>query len=304
MSNLRLRYAALTDTRPETTRGHLGTLELAPRFGYVPQSLELGTPVMRETSQRNPGHHGEDDRTALMGARAVTLVVALLPEAVPDATEQSLMERLWAWTNPALTPRPALDFARQETDGIRRVYVRAESSSWSEQYVTPGFTIVPLSWRVPDGTVWGDEVSVSVRPSLALDEIPGRAYDLSFDRLYPEAPWVGFTVLRNLGSRPVSPIIRFYGPCTGPMLEVRDPAMAVRFDSTVVLNRGEHVALDCATGIATINGDARQQVGASLVYPDTTLPLELPVGISEVRFRPQASETGAAAVVTYRHPMM
>jgi hypothetical protein len=292
-------YARLIDTRDPTAAGYLGTLDLTPANGYVPQGLQIDAANTRVVSENWTDRNGANDTTLYNGSRAVTFTVALLPERV-GTSEQALREELGLWLNPALRPR--LQYQLEATDAARSVVVRYDQGAgFTVDFTQPSFTGMAIGWVAPSGvTEATDDVTVSVAPGGNQVEL-GRSYSLSFDRTYPAQTPSGTGFVVNDGNTAVFPLIRLYGPCTNPIITNRTANKTLRFTANggITLAGGDYIEVNMLTRTVFRTGDPTNSYLSRL---DFTLSewWSLTPGANTIAYSPATFGTSAAAIFVFR----
>jgi hypothetical protein len=108
----------------------------------------------------------------------------------------------------------------------------------------------------------------------------GRTYPLTFNRTYPAGGGAGNTAtIHSNGDLAIRPLLRFYGPNTGPVAIITPPsgpAFRVGFLSTFVLGVGQYVEVDTAKKTASMSGDPAQSRLSSLEWATISWPVLQP----------------------------
>jgi hypothetical protein len=256
----------------------LGSLSIDlenPDAGYFCTSLDLGFPEPREVTNNRPDQDGIDDRTRFMGGRVISAdVTAILGAgARVDAVAASFA--------PFMVPsaRPVLHYVLDRPGAAERtITVRGSGYSWPVE--GPDQRDIQLQWTAAD-PVARDPTVQSATAWAGSSTSPGRLYPLTFNRIYPpggSSPTVG--VITSRGEVPVRPMLRIYGPITGPIVTVAQTGMAaayVRFLPSFIINAGQYVDVDTAAKTAYRMGDPTQSVVASLDWQNSRWPYVLPV---------------------------
>lgn len=246
--------------------------------GSVVTSVEVGGPNVRESVIDRPGVDGTDDRTVLVGARAVTIGVTLT--ASPQ-TRRALVDRMGPFMHPGR--RLTLHMA---VDGVtRRLVVRPEPVSlpWDR----PGVLEMTWSFRTVGSPFFAGEARVlALQPSLPP---PGRSYDLVRPRVYPEGT-VTLAVAFQGGDTPAAWVATIHGPCTGPAVRNEDTGATVALPG-LTLTAGQTAVVDSGARTVTVDGEPRYQA----IDPRLTTWWLLPPGTTPVR-APMATASGDAMV--------
>lgn len=284
--------ARLEDTRSPAV---LSTLHLIPSNGYAVQAIDTGFPEVRGIASNKTDADGTYDISAHFGARPVTLVVGLNPDVV-SSTNQALVEALRAFMHPRL--RPALYYT---IDGgsERRIELRADQSTFVDQFVEVAYGFITCGWRAPKGIIESGTLTTETLEAGSA-ALGGRAYDLDFDVSFPGAGVLGEGLLTVGGVLPVDPVIRLYGPCTDPAIVHVDQAKVMSFDGNggITLGAGEYLEVDVSAKTVTLSTDGSSKYDRLNVAESDWITLE--PGDNRVRFVPYAFTAGSEAVFTYR----
>lgn len=255
---------SILDTRATNVPGYLGQLDLTPANGYAVQSIDIGFPEMRAVVENVTDANGTTDSTQYYGARPFTMAIGVAPELVawaPDETlpftlpvllpgsglptspssNLSLVDALRAYMRPGM--RPVIRFKLAGSDELRQVSVRADQSSFIDQYVNDEFMVITCGWRVPSGVIESATAySLSAFPATK----PNRSYSWSHPRVYPAAGNLRSVAADNAGTEYVDPLVRFFGPLTGPAITHLSAGKTLRLtrNGGVSLVDGEYVDVD------------------------------------------------------------
>lgn len=265
-----------------------------PSTTILPQSLDVGSPSIREVTEARTDDDGERDDTQLFGNRAVSLEIVIL-KGLADC-EQTLDE-LKRFLHPR--SRPYLHVTDTGWSEERRIRLRVDQ--WSEPYagyVASQARTVQLQWKAPDG-LW--EAVDAVEATVVADaDSGGVGFTLPFTLPLSLAATAqtGATVIGNVGSVPSHFTARLYGPCAGPVLKNESTGEEIAFTTSLVLAAGEYVDIDTRDRTANLLSTSNSR----LQYVDftTTSWWRLEPGDNQVRYAPQVSSPGAQAVITYR----
>jgi hypothetical protein len=272
--------------------------------GFRVEELDLGYPTVREDSNPNPGRHGTLDLTRLFGERAVTITGALVPSAAGSR------QKMWHLLAPYLDPsaRPTLTYQVDTDVSPRTMTVRA--AQVTGPYDHPSVSPVQLGFKAASPFVYDSNVrTASVAPLGGGGA--GRAYPLTFDRVYPAA--AAQTVnLYNYGDFTAYPVLRFYGPITGPYASfgvAGQPTAWVRFQPGYVIPAGHYVQVDTAARTAFYDGDPTQSVFNQLAInpaePWPYIPPGAPAKFTQMALQGGGSTgTGTQLVATWADPYL
>jgi len=281
----------------------LGTLRLEPQYGFRVSKLDLGFPASRAVSEDRVNANGVIDSTALYGARAVTIALAVVGnsdgETGGPATRRQLLDRLRAFASPARRPYLYVDDEDGSTE--RRLRLRGEQAGAPIEI--PGYAETSLGWTAPDGILeHGVEQVVTV--TAVLPSEPGRIYPKSYPFSYPTVSSAGAKGVENIGTEPAAPIYRIFGPCVNPSIINPDTGDVLAFGGTgltgtVTLAGSQFIEVDVKNATATYNGDPAASAYAGIDLTRSTFAWLAP-GANRLRFVTTSYEDGARVEVTYR----
>jgi hypothetical protein len=253
--------------------------------GYFCNSLDLGYPEVRATVNYRPDQDGTDDRTHLMGARTVTASIVALAGA------GARIDEVAASFAPFMVPsaRPVLHYVLDRPGAAERVLtLRAAGYSWP---VVGAFERdIMLQWVAPDPVVRDATAQTATAWSGANPGNPGRLYNLVFPRVYPVGGGGPISAtISSPGDIVVQPLLRIYGPITGPVVNFSSTdtvsglttTWAVQFLAAYRIDAGHYVEVDTAartvhldgqtSALSAIDWDAMSHGWPQLpVLPDTT----------------------------------
>jgi hypothetical protein len=242
----------LEDTLAPTDPGYLPPLVFQPSYGFVPQGMNQGFPEVRDNVTKRPSQDGTFDFTEFLGARSVTLNVALSPET-SGLSERDLEDQLRRWMHPSR--RSWLYVQSSGGSDFRRIYVRPSTVASSMNFITNrNFRTVSLSWKAANGVWEGAELQME-ELEAGTDSETGRTYDETYDKTYPASDVVGEKTVYNYGTAPAFPIARIYGPVTQPRIENKTTNKRIIFTTGLVIAAGEYLEINFAEGTATMNGN-------------------------------------------------
>ncbi|TDD90770.1 phage distal tail protein [Actinomadura rubrisoli] len=230
---------------------------------------------------------------------------------------QLAQERVITWSARISAPSPAefgglVTALRRATalldDGQERALViRAKGGETLLTWATLTSRIVPndrqagigrgtatIQWTASDPRRYAPaEQTVSIpQPTAGA----GLIYPLTYPLDYGTASETGVRTVEVGGDTPTSPVVTFYGPCTGPRLTVVETGRSIGFD--VPLVAGETLVVDTANGSVELDGADRFNTltAASVPIEDLTL---IP-GIQTLTFRASTYGGGASCDITWR----
>lgn len=256
-----------------------------PAKGYFCTELNLGYPEVRDVVNNRPDQDGVDDRTQYFGARAVTANISALAGA--GARIDDVADSFAPFMLPAA--RPVLHYVLDRPGTAERVLtLRAAGYSWP--IAGDQEREIQLAWVAADPIV-RDPTVRTVTAWSGATITPGRNYNLTFNRTYPPGgggPVNGF--LSTPGDVPIRPLLRIYGPISGPRVNfgIWDGATSsqalVWFLASYVVAAGHWVDVDTVRKTAYADGDVTQSVITSLDWSNTTWPVVPPTpGSSTLR---------------------
>ena len=178
--------------------------------GYFCQSLDLGWPESREVVNNRPDADGIDDRTRLMGGRAVSA------DIFATAGAGAQVDAVASAFGPFMVPsaRPVLHYVLDRPGATERTLtLRAAGYAWP--IAGPFERDIQLQWVAAD-PIARDPVAQTV-VAWAGTGILGRVYNLVFPRVYPAGAGLPSTAqIVGHGDVPIQPYVRIFGPITNP----------------------------------------------------------------------------------------
>jgi hypothetical protein len=281
----------------------LGTLRLETHYGYRVAKLDLGFPVARAVAEDRVNANGQIDSTALYGARAVSLALAVVGNSDGETgevdTRRNLLDRLRAFASPARRPYLYVD----DEDGSveRRVLLRGDQAGAPLEI--PGSAQVTVVWVAPAGILeHGVQQTVSVSAVLPSD--PGRTYDKTYSVSYPKQSSVGSKGVENIGTEPAAPVYRIFGPCTNPTIINPDTGDVLAFGGTAVtgtvtLTESQFIEVDVTAATAFYNGDPTASAYSAIDFVRSTFAWLAP-GANRLRLVTSSYQGDARLEVMYR----
>lgn len=246
--------------------------------GYACLELNLGYPEVREVTNNRPDADGTDDRTSLMGSRAISANVQTVAGGSMKPDE---IATLFA---PYMVPaaRPELHYVLDRAgEPERMATVRASDYAWP---VTGSRTReIHLSWIAPD-PIMRDPLGRTSSSRSGSSTIPGRVYPLDYPtysaRIYPVgggAPSTG--TIESPGDVAVRPLFRIFGPITDPRLELQvmsptDPlaSYAIAFVTGTRIDPNHWIDLDADRKVVLRDSDPLQSAMAEVDWQTSTWP--------------------------------
>jgi hypothetical protein len=242
-----------------------------PSGGWMCQSLDLGTPIMRTVMNNAPDQDGIIDRTQYMGARTVTAAITALTTA--GARIDDVADNFAPYMVPSA--RPVLHYVLDRgTNPERTLTLRPDSYDWPIVGATQ--RDIALQWIAPN--------------PIAFDPAQKSATAL----------WGANSAnINTAGDVPARPLVQVTGPLTNGQIvttafpSTGPPSFATyTIQLSTTLGAGQVLTLDCAAHTATLAG---QSVLNQINWALTTGWPVLPVGPSYARFILQlgSGSTGA-----------
>jgi hypothetical protein len=246
-----------------------------PAGGWMCQSLDLGTPIMRTVMSSAPDQDGIIDRTQYMAARTVVAAIT----AMTGAGAQ--IDAVAASFAPYMVPsvRPVLHYVLDRPGAPERTLtLRPDSYDWPIVGATQ--RDIALQWIAPNPISYGP-----TQQSIT-------------------APTVGVAVrLNSPGDVPVRPIVQITGPITGTQVTLNcfNSGGTVIYNNMVallagyVIPAGSVVTVDCGAHTAVLNGAA--SVLTQIDWTQTNWPV-LVVNPGYTNCALHGSATTAATLLT------
>lgn len=254
----------------------LTSLDVGPVNGFIVTGLDLGDAATRVVSTEAPDADGTIDTTTLIGARTVTLKVRLVPRNgfVPAVLEQ----RLRQFTAARL--RPTMTITRTGLPSQRLTLRRGPFSAPIEQAT---FEDVTVQWVAPLGVLESSALNTAL-VYAGGGAVTGRAYSLTFSRVYPTTVPDGTGVVVNNGTTDAYPLLRLYGPSTDPVIDNLTQGRSLVFASLTVA-AGDFIEIDLRNKTIYLNGDPTASRYSKLSFP-TSKWWTLSPGANTIRYHP------------------
>lgn len=268
----------------------IGAITMGPGTDYIVTEVDgFGIPDVRNGDTDRPidvgGYFGRD----FIGSRTVTISVACVGDNLSDAIDahDALMTE-WYLTTPDSTTIKPLTVQRpgraaQRWNGRPR---RAASSPIGGD----GVIAVVLEYACADPRIYDDAQSSG---SASLPTVGGgRAYPLTFPRVYGTQSTGGFVIATNAGNFPTRPVVTITGPCNSP--SVSNDTTGDTLKTTLVLTSTDTVVIDFDQRTVTFNGSQTWSLTSDSVW------WELLPGDNQIRFSAAAYVLGASMSITWR----
>lgn len=207
----------------------LGRLELG-RFPFVVESVQVGSPDIRDNTKNRALADGVFDDTRYHGSSAITVSARLVPHAKcakPDYHYATLRDTIAAYCHPRLRPRlywrypgdpgPNGPMAEQ-CDGAGQ-WAEVRGASWPITVTGPRaggrYPLMVAQFRNPLGQMFLGDPQSPPRSATAFpgELAEGRTYDLTFDRDYPDVDYpAGAAIILNNGNSYAGFELQVHGP--------------------------------------------------------------------------------------------
>jgi hypothetical protein len=262
----------------------LGALTVAledQTAGYFCSSLDLGYPAVREVINNRPDQNGADDRTNLLGPRAVTANLVALTGA--GAVIDDVADSFAPFMDPSA--RPTLHYVLDRPGTPERVLtVRAANYTWP--VAGPYQRDIQLAFVAADPYA-ADPATHTLTAWAGSSTAPGRAYNLTYPRLYPAGGNVANTVtVTSPGDVAVRPLIRIYGPITKPQAVIQAQPSGtnsyVTFGPAFSVAGGHWVDVDAAARTVYVDSDPTQNALGQIDWTASTWPYIPPAPASAI----------------------
>jgi hypothetical protein len=254
-------YCSAPDTLTLAIAGGPSLDLLSDQQGLRVASLDLGYPAVREDENLRPDAQGTIDLTRLFGARAVTINGALVPS--PAGSRQASWHKL----APFLDPGQRLTLTYRVDGDVVTKTMTVRAAQATATFDNPTTSPVQLGFKAADPRAYDINVQTAIA-GIATAGGAGRAYNLTFNRVYPAGATAGVTTA-SAGDLAVYPTLRFYGPMQNiNLLWTAWPPGTQRsfaFVSSYLIPAGSYVAVDCRARTAYLNGDPTNNVYGQLV---------------------------------------
>ena len=231
--------------------------------GWFCASLDLGYPDIRDVVSNRPDQDGIDDRTAYFGGRTVTAEIAAL------STAGAQIDQVLTQFAPFMVPsaRPTLHYVLDRPGAPERT-MRLRAAGFSGPIVGPYERDIQLQW-ISDDPAAVDPVEKSATAFAGSSTQAGRGYNWTPNRIYPPGGGSSTTGYLNIGGDlPVWPHLRFYGPITGPFVQITTNVgpvpLWVAFLTSFTIAAGHHVDIDTARRSAWADDDPTASVVANI----------------------------------------
>lgn len=227
----------------------MGRLELGSK-PFVVESIQVGSPAIRNNSKNRALLDGEFDDTLYHGASAITLSMRLAPHVNcnSDYWFSQLRETVAAYCHPRLRPRlywrwpgdigdqPGGTSAATDEAGQ---WATVRGDSWPFVVNGPKYPYMSIQFRNPLGEMYLGDCERAPHTATAFPgaEAGGRSYDLTHDRNYPNvASPAGTAIVRNNGNSYAGWKMEVQGPFEAGA-EVNLGGVEIKFNQALSLNQ-------------------------------------------------------------------
>jgi hypothetical protein len=256
---------------------------------YSVTALDPGMPAVRASVQDAPSRYGTVDSTRYFGARAVTAAFSS-----DEVGRRSLMSTLSVLADPSQRFYLVVSIPEWGT-GQWRMLLRPDQFSMPLTYSDDD---IQAGWQAPDG-VW-ETLKLSSRTIWPGGTATGgKVYPLSYPRDYGTgtAPGTGvITIGQNLSTPPV---IRIYGPVTGPSITNASTGATLAFASSFTIAAGQYVAIDAGAGTVYANDDPNASRLQFIDWSQSNL-WWFTAGTNQIQFNGTAVSAVTQTVLTWR----
>jgi hypothetical protein len=244
-----------------------------PAKGYFCTNLDLGAPAVRPVVTPNPNRTGETDRTQFMGGRVVQADVSAFTGA--GARIDDVMDNFAPFMDPG--QRPVLHYVLdrpgtpERTVTLRAVAYDAKISGAAQRDIV-------MQWEAGDPIAYDVVQQSKTAMAGSSTGASGRLYPLTFNRVYPTDGSAALgAVLVSYGDVAAHPLVRIYGPVTGPRLIMQVQPSAASgpyffFLTSLVLGAGQWVDIDTARHTVLLQSDPKQSALASVDWSQSSWP--------------------------------
>jgi hypothetical protein len=260
-------YCSSPDTLVLSISGGPSLDLLSDQQGFRVEALDLGYPAVREVVGDNPDRSGQYDLTKLFGARPVTITGFLVPS--PAGSRQLGWHALAPFLDPAA--RVTLTYRVDPDAVVKTMTVRAAQATAT--FDNPTVSPAQVGFKAPDPMAYDATVQTAYCwAGSGGVTTGGRVYPLTFNRVYPPGGYAYVTTY-NGGDQNAYPVLRIYGPITGPVVQTNiykgdgsQFPLLVAFQTGYVIGTGYYVQVDCKAHTAYLNGDPTRSVYNQLSF--------------------------------------
>lgn len=258
-------------------------------FGLT--QLDLGFPEIREVSTARPSADGTIDETSLIGRRAITAQILLLPGTW--TREQDLRAFLSPrWRSSMLITLP------DAPDLVTTVRGASMTAPVELEDLAGNIKRISCQWIAPLGVLESSVVRSAIATAAGSVPSPGRVYDLVFDRDYPDAAPSGTVTCTNAGTSDAYPLLKVYGPCTGPVVQHIESGRELAFPGLSIA-AGDFLEIDTRDRTIRYNGNQADSRYDTLDF-DVSSWWGFAPGTQQVRFVPDTFTAPSQVLISWR----
>jgi hypothetical protein len=242
--------------------------------GYFCTSLDLGSPTVRDVVTNRPDQDGADDRTTYLGPRAVSADIS----AVVGAGAR--IDAVASMFGPYMAPnvRPVLHYVLDRPGTAERT-ITLRGSGYAWPVAGPSQRDIQLQWVAADPVIRDPNVQ-SASGFAGSTAGAGRAYPLNPPRTYPAGTGTAsYALVHSYGDLRVWPLIRVYGPVTGPAIKVDQYSgtgwlqqIVFPFVPAFRVDVGHWVDVDCRKRTVLVDSDPNQNAFANVDWSTARWP--------------------------------
>jgi hypothetical protein len=161
-----------------------------------------------------------------------------------------------------------------------------------------GLKRISCQWVSPLGVLESNVGSTAIAYAAGSVAAAGRVYDLSFNRDYPTAPPSGSAPVLNKGTTAAYPLLKVYGPCTGPVIEHLGLARQLAFPGLSIAS-GDFLEIDTRYKTIRYNGNAADSRYDTLDF-NVSSWWDFPPGEQLVRYVPDTFTAPSQVQISWR----
>lgn len=273
-------------------------LWLSSANGIVPQNTKIGAPDIRTNMYNRPDRDGEIDRTRLMAGLTITMKVGVAHELTNFTHDFFLMDKIKEWMAYGL--RYWFEYG-PDIQNLRRLPVAPKPWDYTYDDTTNGTFIYPvLQWRSSRGIAEATGKPQTITLQIAGATEGGRTYDREGDRVYPPSTPIGTVPITNYGNYDAVPIVKIYGPATGPAVENKTTGKGIYFKDDFSIQAGEYIEMDFNDPRHVyLNGDPSNPRYDKIDW-DISTWFSIVKGPNQLRYAPLSSVAPSNATVSIR----
>jgi hypothetical protein len=226
--------------------------------GIAISKKDLGNPTVREVIYDHSDQDGSDDQTRFLSQRVVSLTGKCF--GIPGQSRS----RAWLLLQPFLDPaaRSTLFFQMDDDDVQNLSLSNLRVSQYSKVASSPTAFDFSIQFKCDPAAYGPFNASTFVPTGLAG---AGRAYPLTFNRVYPSSGAGAPAVITSAGTFKTWPIYRIHGPCTNPYVSIvvnnNTSQIIGQFGLLTTIPGGQYIEVDSHARTVLLGG-----VGGSSRY--------------------------------------